>query len=154
MIGEAHVHGFAFGYSLGARFLYAGAIFYLGALQAGSEDEYKKIFQAILIILASYSGAGSAFSRAPSKDDAKIAANKIFEIIDEQTQIDVQKEKERKEIALGRIEFVNVSFTYPGETTTTLKNFHLVIPSGKRVGIMGHMGCGKSTIVNLLLKLY
>lgn len=54
----------------------------------------------------------------------------------------------------GSIEFINVCFTYPGNTERTLQNFNMLIPAGKKVGLLGHIGCGKTTIINLLLGLY
>lgn len=54
----------------------------------------------------------------------------------------------------GSIEFINVCFTYPGNTEKTLQNFNMLIPAGKKIGLLGHIGCGKTTIINLLLGLY
>lgn len=53
----------------------------------------------------------------------------------------------------GKIEFRNVSFTYPkGETI--LESFHLTIPSGQSVALVGATGSGKSTLVNLVCRFY
>jgi ATP-binding cassette subfamily B protein len=53
----------------------------------------------------------------------------------------------------GKIEFRNVSFTYPkGESI--LDSFHLVIPSGQSVALVGATGSGKSTLVNLVCRFY
>lgn len=54
----------------------------------------------------------------------------------------------------GTIEFVNVSFTYPGSSVRTLHHFNMLIPAGKKIGLLGHIGCGKSTVISLLLGLY
>lgn len=92
IICNAHVHGLAFGFSVGARFFYAGAIFYIGALLSISYEEvaaagsggstnsksrqqvYQNIFQAVFIIFSSYKGAGLAFSSVPSQSEARAAA--------------------------------------------------------------------------------
>lgn len=54
----------------------------------------------------------------------------------------------------GKIEFRNVSFTYPGTEVEILKNVSFVINPGDRVAILGKIGSGKSSIIKLILKLY
>lgn len=52
------------------------------------------------------------------------------------------------------IEFINVSFKYPGTEKYVLKNISFRINKGEKIGIVGENGAGKSTIIKLLLKLY
>ena len=54
----------------------------------------------------------------------------------------------------GSITFNNFSFTYPGDKDPALKNISLTINAGETIGIVGRIGCGKSTLVNSLLHLY
>lgn len=54
----------------------------------------------------------------------------------------------------GKIEFDNVSFTYPGETKQALNRVSFVINPGEKVGIIGRIGSGKSTIEKLILGFY
>ncbi|MGH4122509.1 MAG: ABC transporter ATP-binding protein [Clostridium sp.] len=54
----------------------------------------------------------------------------------------------------GEIEFKNLSFSYIGSDKKALQNISLKIPKGYTVGITGKTGSGKTTLVNLLLKLY
>ncbi len=54
----------------------------------------------------------------------------------------------------GKIEFRNLSFTYPGTDEPVLKNVTFKIPPGQTVGILGRTGSGKTTLMNLLLRLY
>ena len=54
----------------------------------------------------------------------------------------------------GNIEFTNVSFKYPGTDNYVLKNLNLKIPGGSTLGIIGHTGVGKSTLINLLPRIY
>jgi len=54
----------------------------------------------------------------------------------------------------GAIEFVNVSFTYPNENKPALKNVSFKIEPGEKVGIIGRIGSGKSTIEKLILGFY
>jgi ATP-binding cassette subfamily B protein len=57
-------------------------------------------------------------------------------------------------IIKGAIEFKNVSFIYPESGIVALDNVSFVIPEGATVGVTGRTGCGKSTIANLLCRLY
>jgi ATP-binding cassette subfamily C protein LapB len=54
----------------------------------------------------------------------------------------------------GKIEFRNVSFNYPGNPVPALTNVSFVIQKGERVGIVGRIGSGKTTIEKLILGLY
>ena len=77
---------------------------------------------------------------------------KVFEIIDE--KIDVPDRESAKNIAInGTIDFENVSFGYD-ETTDVLKNVSLHIEPGEMIGIVGRSGVGKSTLINLLMRMY
>lgn len=57
-------------------------------------------------------------------------------------------------ITAGRIEFKGVNFAYPEATTHALSDFNLTIEPGERVGIVGRIGSGKTTIGRLLSRLY
>ncbi len=54
----------------------------------------------------------------------------------------------------GSIEFRSVTFTYPDSGITVLKNYNLNIRAGEKLGVMGRVGTGKSTIANLIPRLY
>ncbi|HEY7221176.1 MAG TPA: ABC transporter ATP-binding protein [Candidatus Binatia bacterium] len=54
----------------------------------------------------------------------------------------------------GAIEFRKLTFAYDGAATPALKNINLQIPAGTVCGIVGETGSGKSTLINLLLRLY
>jgi ATP-binding cassette subfamily B multidrug efflux pump len=54
----------------------------------------------------------------------------------------------------GNIEFKNVSFVYPENKITALKNINFTLKSGQTLGITGSVGSGKSTLLNLLARQY
>ncbi len=54
----------------------------------------------------------------------------------------------------GIIEFKNVGFIYPDSKIEAIKNLNLIIEKGKTVGVKGQIGTGKSTVANLLTRLY
>jgi ATP-binding cassette subfamily B protein len=54
----------------------------------------------------------------------------------------------------GNIDFQNVDFIYPNTGIHALKNFTLSIQKGQRIAVIGHTGSGKTTIAQLLLRMY
>ncbi|MEK9751466.1 MAG: ATP-binding cassette domain-containing protein, partial [Flavobacteriaceae bacterium] len=54
----------------------------------------------------------------------------------------------------GRIEFKNVSFSYPGQTAKALDKVSFVINPGEKVAIVGRVGSGKTTVGKLIAKLF
>lgn len=52
----------------------------------------------------------------------------------------------------GKIEFRNVSYTYPNSGITAIKNLNVTIDKGETLGVIGRTGSGKSTITNLLMR--
>lgn len=54
----------------------------------------------------------------------------------------------------GSIEIKNLSFSYPNSKEIALRDINLIIPQGHTLGIIGKTGSGKSTLINLLLKMY
>jgi ABC-type multidrug transport system fused ATPase/permease subunit len=99
-------------------------------------------------------GGGMTISSAPSLGKAKDSASKVFGIIDEKSTIDVRSTKGVAEVAAGEIEFCEVDFKYPTRDERVLRRLKLKIPATKKIALVGHSGCGKSTIANLLLRFY
>ncbi|MEZ4113972.1 MAG: ABC transporter ATP-binding protein [Candidatus Paceibacterota bacterium] len=68
-------------------------------------------------------------------------------------EIDIKdpENPEKCKISKGDISFKNVSFEYK-DGKDVFEKFNLEIPSGQKVGIVGHSGSGKTTITNLLLR--
>ena len=61
---------------------------------------------------------------------------------------------EPAEAVRGDIELRNLTFSYGADQAAELRNINLHIPAGKICGIIGETGSGKSTLVNLMLRLY
>lgn len=84
---------------------------------------------------------------------AKASLNRVEEFLDEKIEI-VDADVTDIDQIRGKIEFRNLNFQYPDGSNAVLSNISLVIPEGKMVGIIGKTGCGKTTIVDLLLRTY
>lgn len=84
------------------------------------------------------------------------SAKRINEVLD--TQVDLTDEEagqKEKKVEQGRIEFQNVSFRYYKESQEkVLEGIDLTIEPGQTVGIIGSTGCGKTTLVSMIPRLY
>ena len=85
---------------------------------------------------------------------AKASAERVAEILDEQPDLH-NPANPIHEVKDGAIEFDDVSFSYKGdERKLALKNVNLHIKAGQTVGILGGTGSAKSTLVQLIPRLY
>ncbi|MBP3560016.1 MAG: ABC transporter ATP-binding protein [Clostridia bacterium] len=84
--------------------------------------------------------------------DCATSLVKIYEILDEEPQM-LSTEKPEKLEASGAIDFNGVTFGYKSYEPV-LKNVNLHINSGEMIGLVGHSGAGKSTMINLCMRLY
>ena len=84
--------------------------------------------------------------------DASVSAGKVFEILDERSDVRDIPDPVRLEIK-GDIELDDVSFGYRSYDPV-LKNITCNIRQGEMIGIVGHSGVGKSTLINLIMRLY
>ena len=85
---------------------------------------------------------------------AKTSAERILEVLEEESTIK-NPENPVKEVADGAIDFENVSFRYSGGADkNVLENINIHIESGETVGIIGGTGSSKSTLVQLIPRLY
>jgi len=85
---------------------------------------------------------------------AKAAYGSLNSIMNQPVERQNNREYLNLEKIKGDINFENVSFTYPNEKESVLKNINIKIDEGERVGFLGKVGSGKSTIFKLILKLY
>ena len=85
---------------------------------------------------------------------SKSSAERIVEVLDEESDI-TNPDNAVKEVKDGSIKFNNVSFSYvKDKKKECLKNINLNIKSGETIGIIGGTGSGKSSLVNLIPRLY
>ena len=83
---------------------------------------------------------------------AEASQARINEFLDEKPEIS-NTNPNASEIN-GKVEFKNVSFTYDETNITALKNINLTVESGETLAILGKTGSGKSTIIELVARLY
>ena len=91
---------------------------------------------------------------------SRASISRIMEVLDEEPAIKEPAatadlgEATQQSIQSGSVEFQNVSFSYTEQGTPVLSNINLTIPSGTTIGIIGGTGSSKSTLVQLIPRLY
>ncbi|MBR3993594.1 MAG: ABC transporter ATP-binding protein, partial [Anaerotignum sp.] len=86
---------------------------------------------------------------------AKISADRVMEILETTVDIADPEEPKLPAAAKGKVEYKNVAFRYKmGSGDAVLENITFTAEPGETIGILGETGSGKSTLVNLLPRLY
>ena len=126
---------------------------YIGGMQAiNGKITYGNIAEFIVYVnrltwpIASLGWVTSLIQRAAASQ------TRINEFL--HTQPEIISKSEETEVIKGDIEFKNVRFVYPDSGIHALKNVSFKIPLGSSIAIIGRTGSGKSTIANLICRLY
>lgn len=85
--------------------------------------------------------------------NALASASRVFELMDEEPITEDAPDAVVLENADGRVELEDVCFSYTPDVPL-IEQFNLQVKSGQRIAIVGPTGCGKSTIINLLMRFY
>jgi ABC-type multidrug transport system, ATPase and permease components len=85
--------------------------------------------------------------------NALACAGRIFELIEEEAQIPDAQDAAKLADAEGNVELEHVCFSYTPEKKL-IEDFNLTVRPGQRVAIVGPTGCGKTTLINLLMRFY
>ena len=117
-----------------------------GAFRPSEFMGFLALFTMIIQPAKSFSNGITALQKGTA------SANRIFELID--LESDIKDKPNASEISSfnDRIEFRDVSFAY--QTEMVLKNINLIIPKGKTIALVGPSGGGKSTLADLIPRFY
>lgn len=85
--------------------------------------------------------------------NAFVCASRILDLIEEKPQIPDNPQAWELEKAEGNVELEKVYFSYSADRPL-IQNFNLSVKPGQRIAIVGPTGCGKTTIINLLMRFY
>lgn len=85
--------------------------------------------------------------------NALACANRIFELIEEKAEIAESDDAISLQEVDGSVSLENVCFSYV-EDKKLIENFNLDVKKGQKIAIVGPTGCGKTTIINLLMRFY
>ena len=113
----------------------------VGALTAALSysNQYAKPFNEISGVIAELQHAFAS-------------AERLFGILEEKTEEEPTNVKKDMKVK-GNIEIKNISFSYSPDRKL-IQNFNLSVKEGQRIAIVGPTGCGKTTLINLLMRFY
>ena len=136
--------------SYGLAFWYGSTLIVDGVIERGT------VFTVLFAVMMGSFALGNAGPQIAVLAGAKGAAASIFEIIDNRPTIDPYRtDGAQPEAAKGEIQLTNVHFAYPARSeVAVLDNVTFTVRPGEKVALVGSSGCGKSTIVSLLLRYY
>lgn len=132
-----------------------GIVWYAGTLVMKNELAINEMITFVfytMFIGGSLNGLGEMIA---SIQVAIGASERVLDILDEKSEVAVDKKSELNKKIYGEVEFKNVAFNYPSRADLeVLTDINLKIKSGEKIALVGYSGAGKSTIVQLLLRFY
>ncbi len=128
------------GVALVGSFLIPGGSLTVGGLTVllSYANQYMKPFNDITSVLT-------------EMQNALACASRIFEFLEEKEETDIAG-GELTDVC-GRVDIENVSFSYTKDKKL-IQNFNLSVNPGMRIAVVGPTGCGKTTLINLLMRFY
>ena len=127
---------------------YGGYLVYKGTFDAGQLVEFIGYFTATVWPIMAISQMIEMVSRG------KASLERIGELLDAEPKVADRPDAAEIPITRGEIEFRHLTFRYPDGEFDVLHDVSFKIGAGERVGIVGDTGCGKTTLVDLLLRTY
>lgn len=127
---------------------YGGYLVYNGQFNVGELLEFYGYFTSIVWPIMAISMLIDMTSRG------KASLKRISELLDAKADVVDAEGVEELDAIRGDIEFKNLSFTYPGTDYKVLNDVSFKINAGENVGIIGKTGSGKTTVVDLILRVY
>lgn len=127
---------------------YGGYLVYKGTFDAGQLVEFIGYFTATVWPIMAISQMIEMVSRG------KASLERIGELLDAEPKVADRPDAAEIPITRGEIEFRHLTFRYPDGEFDVLHDVSFKIGAGERVGIVGDTSCGKTTLVDLLLRTY
>ncbi|CAD7004491.1 unnamed protein product [Ceratitis capitata] len=141
-------------------FAYAVALCYGGVLVSEGKVPFQDIIKVSETLLYGSMMLAQSLAFAPAFTAALVAAHRLFQILDRTPKILSPHGRENRSIdrapaVFEGVRFSNIEFKYPTRLDVKILNgLNLEVPKGKTVALVGRSGCGKSTCIQLLMRLY
>jgi len=129
-------------------------IYYSAKLISINELEVSNFFSFLAAMMLAYQPVRSLATLNVAIQQGISGAKRVLPIIDELPKISEIKNPKELIVKDGSINFYKVSFNYPKNNQEILRSIELNIPGKKMTALVGHSGAGKSTILNLIPRLY
>ena len=129
-------------------------IFYAGKLIAKNELDINNFFSFLAAMMLAYQPVRSLSTLNMVMNQGLSAASRILPIIDQEKNIKDVENAKSINIINSDIEFKDINFAYEIDKDKTLNSINLKFKGGKMTSLVGHSGSGKSTILNLIPRIY
>jgi subfamily B ATP-binding cassette protein MsbA len=129
-------------------------IFYSGKLMSRGEVDINNFFSFLAAMMLAYQPVRSLSTLNMIINQGLSAASRILPVIDQKNEIKNSESAKPLKIKDASINFNNVNFSYEENEEPTLQSINLKIEGGKMTSLVGHSGSGKSTILNLIPRIY
>ena len=134
-------------------------IYYAGRLIMKDQIDISNFFSFLAAMMLAYQPVRSLATLNIVINNGIVSAKRILPIIDEKSKLKKNIDDKNLDLNEGNIKFKNIEFSYDNisdEITkkTTLKNINLEMQGGKMTALVGYSGSGKSTILNLIPRIY
>ena len=129
-------------------------IFYAGKLIAKEELDINNFFSFLAAMMLAYQPVRSLSTLNMVMNQGLSAASRILPIIDQENTIKNVDNAKSISIINSDIEFKDINFAYEMDEDQTLNSINLKFQGGMMTSLVGHSGSGKSTILNLIPRIY
>jgi ATP-binding cassette subfamily B (MDR/TAP) protein 1 len=150
------ISGISLGFSEFVRFAVYAVIFIVGAYFVIDIDlSISGMYSTMFGILFGAFGAGNSLQFLPEVGAARQAVIGLLSILDTPSEIDITDTQGKITRPIkGEITFENVSFKYPMRDQFVFKNLTFTVSAYDKVALVGSSGCGKSTVIQLIMRFY
>ncbi|MEZ2656942.1 ABC transporter ATP-binding protein [Aneurinibacillus aneurinilyticus] len=139
-----------------SNLMLALVIWYFGSQSMHNAISFGVLYAYVDYLSRFFEPINTIMERLSTMQQSLTSAERVFEVIDEPESVRDRQNKESKDTVprlSGDVVFDNVSFAYR-DNHTVLHNISFSVQSGQTIGIVGHTGSGKSSLMNLLLGFY
>jgi len=154
---KSHQRGFIFGFSQAIQFFAWGLTLWFGGYLVDiGEAEFKDVFTVTNAVIGGAGMVGYSFAFVADFNKAMVAAARVFQLLDRQPLIDTNPATGLKLAEVkGNVAIKDAEFSYPTRPSTQILNkLQLSIKNGESIALVGESGCGKSTVIQLIQRLY